>query len=92
MSPQLIIKVNDSVANSFRRRKSAEPTDFELQRRTSDVIVTHDEKTQETSLNSMSYLHPNTKVTVFENHNAQHKMDHATLDVPYHICSAYTIK
>jgi len=87
LSFQLIIKHNISLKNSFWRRKSAEPTDLELQRRTSDVILTHDEKTKEKSLNSIEKY--KTKVIFsakFENHNAQHEMDHVTLDVPYTTC------
>ena len=90
MSFQFIIKVNDSVANSFWRRKSTELADIEHQRRTSEVIVTYDERTQETSSNQVG--NSKTKVTfssVFENHNAQHDV---TLDVPYHMCNTGTLK
>ena len=93
MSFKFIIKVNDSVANSFWRRKSIELADVEHQRGTSDVIVTHDEKTQETSLNSIGNSKTKVKFSsVFENHNAQHGMNHATLDVPYHMCNTGTLK
>ena len=85
MSFQFII---DSVSKLFWRRKSTELKDFVLQRRTSDGIVTHDEKTQETSANLTA--NSQTKVTfssVFENHYAQCEMNHVTLDVPYHMCN-----
>ncbi|XP_065916322.1 gamma-aminobutyric acid type B receptor subunit 2-like [Dysidea avara] len=60
--PQFVIKINESVANTLRSRKSVDLIDFELHRRSSDVIVTHNEKTQKTSLNSISNLYPETKV------------------------------
>ena len=85
--------INDSIANSFLRRKSTELTDIEIQRRTSDDIVAHNEKTQETSINSIG--NSTTKVTfssVFEDHNAQHGINHITLDVPYHMYNTGTLK
>jgi len=84
------MKVNHSVTNSFLRRESTELTDIGLQRRTSDFIVTHDEKTQKASFNSIA--NSETKVTfssVFKNHYTEHKINHATLDVP---CNSDTIK
>ena len=94
--------INDSIANSLLRRKSTELTDvelqrrtsdIELQRRTSDVIVTQDEKMQETSPNSIG--NSKTKLTfssVFEDHNAQHGINHVTSDVPYHMYNNGTLK
>ena len=91
ISHKTIIKVNDSVTNSFLRRESTELTDIGLQRRTSDVIATHDdEKTQKASVNSIT--NAETKVTffcVFENHYTEHEINHARLDVP---CNTDTIK
>jgi len=87
MSPKFINKVNDSVVNLLWRRES---TELKLQRRSSDVIVTHDEMTQKTSLNSADYESSKTKVTfsvVFENQSTQHEMDHDTLDVSHHSCN-----
>ena len=89
MSFNFITRVSKSVANSVWRRKSKELADF--QRRTSDVIVTHNENTQETSLNSIG--NSKTKFTfssVVVNHNAQHGINHVTLDVPYHMCNTGT--
>ena len=91
---QFINKVNESVANTLWSRKSVELPDFELHRRISDVIVTHNEKTQETSLDSISNLYPETKVTfstVFENHSAPYGIDQYTLNVPYHLCNTDTL-
>jgi len=95
ISVKFIYKLNESLESAFWRRKSTESTDFEVQRRASDDIfsdniVTYDEKTGETSLDSMSNLHSNSKVTVFENHNAQYEMDCVTLDLPYHLCNTDT--
>ena len=90
MSPKFIFKVNDSVANSFWKRKSTQLANFELQRRTSNVILTQAEKTQETSDNS--FANSKTKVTfssMFKNHFTEHETNHATLDVP---CNTDTIK
>ncbi|XP_065916310.1 gamma-aminobutyric acid type B receptor subunit 2-like isoform X2 [Dysidea avara] len=92
--PQFINKVNESVANTFWSRKSVELPDFDFHRRSSDAIATHNEKTQETSLNSISNLYPETKVTfstVFENHSAPYGIDQNTLNVPYHLCDTDTL-
>ena len=91
ISFKFITRVSKSVANSVWRRKSKELTDLDFQRRTSDVIVTHNENTQETSLNSIG--NSKTKFTfssVVVNHNAQHGISHVTLDVPYHMCNTGT--
>jgi len=91
ISFKFISKISKSVANSVWRRKKKELTDFQLQRRTSEVIVTHNENTQETSLNSIG--NSKTKLTfssVFVNHNAHHGVNHVTLDVPYHMCNTGT--
>ncbi|XP_065916307.1 gamma-aminobutyric acid type B receptor subunit 2-like isoform X2 [Dysidea avara] len=89
---QFIIKVNESVVNTFLKRKSVKTADFELEeRRSSDVYVTHDEKTLETSLNSISNFHSETKVTfstVSENHNG---IEQDAVDVPYHLCDNDTL-
>jgi len=79
MCSKLII---DSVTNHFWKRESTEPMGIELQRRTSltsDVVVTHDKKPQETSLNSIE--NSQTKVIFSENHYAEHETNHATLDM-----------
>ena len=87
MSTKFIIKGNDSVANSFWKRKS---TGLELQRRTSNVILTQVEKTQETSLNSIANSKSEVKFSsMYKNHYTEHEMNHATLDVP---CNTDTIK
>ena len=54
---QFIIKVNESVANTFWSRKSVDLTDFELHRRSSDACLIHNENTQEASLDSISNFH-----------------------------------
>ena len=91
ISHKINIKVNDSVTNSISRRESTELTDIGLQRRTSDVIVTHDdEKTQKEFLNSIANSETKVKFfTVFENQFTEHEMNHAILDVP---CNTDTIK
>ena len=89
MSSKIIIKVYDSVANSFLRRESTELTSIGLQRRALDVIVAHDEKTQETSLNSTNSKTKVTFSSVFENQYVEHETNHATLDMS---CSTNTIK
>ena len=90
MSSKFIIKVNDSVANSFWKRKNTELANIELQRRTSNVILTQVEKTQETSLNSIANSKSEVKFSsMYKNHYTEHEMNHATLDVP---CNTDTIK